>query len=1380
MTYRVTRRILAWIAMVALVLSASASVGLSDTGAASSPGCATSGPSGGSYTVTVCFTSPADGDTLTGSETVSASVTTSGTSPGVSKLLFYLSGEYVLTDYEAPYTFVMPTSKWVDGSKTLSVQAVMRDGYISDSAQVATTFSNGVTTVGKNPNHFAPTSGTAPADGHPFVLAAVGDGAGGESPASSVVNLISSWNPNLFLYLGDVYNDGRTAEFYNWYGTGGSNFSRFRAITDPTVGNHEYQGSDAPGYFDYWDNVPHYYSFDANGWHFISLDSTSQFGETDPGSDQYQWLQQDLASDTDPCTIAFFHHPLYNVGAEGPSTRLSAIWSLLAQRGVDIVLNGHDHDYQRWQPLDGSGRPASDGITEFVVGTGGHGVQSFITTDNRLVVGYDTSPYAFGALKMTLNTDGAGYQFINTDGSVLDSGSIHCSGAPPDTAAPSAPTNLAVTSNTSSHVDLSWSPSNDNVGVEGYDIYRSDNPSAPLASVGSATTYRDDSVAGATTYQYYVIARDAAGNRSAPSNTVTTTTQAVTFQDGFESGSFGLWTKTYGGMSVQSSNVLSGDYAARATTTGDATWAYKTLATARSDLYFRVWFNMLNQGGNNVYIQRFRTSDGSSILGAYVSSAGKLAYRDDIAGVSRTSSTLVTPGWHQLQVHLTINTTNGSAGQTEVWLDGTKVDSLSRSENLGTARVGRLQIGDNSTGRTYDLAFDDVAADTQYIDTSDTEAPEPPTGLTGSAVSPTEIDLRWSPATDNVGVTGYDVYRGNSLLASLGAETTYRDTSGTPGTTYTYTVRARDAAGNVSAASAGLTVSTPPDTTAPTVSVTAPADGSTAHGTVTLSADASDDIGVEEVDFLVNGVVVGTAYEGPPYTIYWDSSTVPDGSVTLTARAEDSSGNQTVSAPATITVRNAAPDTTIDSGPNGTVASSSATFSFSSDDSAATFSCQIDGGSWSDCASPVSYSNLPDGSHTFEVRASDSLGNTDPTPATRQWTVDTTGPTVTSTSPGDGASSVALDTQLRAVFSEPLDPSTITSDTFVLVPQGSSTAVPASVTYDSDTRTATLAPASPLDQVRSYVATVKGGPQGVADLVGNHAGADTSWSFTTADVTPPSAPTSLTATAVSGSEIDLQWSPATDNVGVAGYQVFRDSVQVGATSGATSYQDNKVTAGTSYTYTVKAVDAAGNVSDASSPASATARALMFADGFESGDMSAWASNSGMTVQSATTHAGAFAAEANSPTGTARYASVTLSSTQSDLYGRIYFKLSAQPATTLTLMRFRTASNASILGPYLTSTGRLGYRDDVASVSRTSSTVVSPGVWHELEVHVVINGTAGQTEVWLDGVKVDALSQTENLGTTPVGRVQIGDNASRSTPYDLFFDDVGVDTAPINP
>src|SRR5512145_1952097 len=218
--------------------------------------CKTSSPVSAAYNVQVCITKPSDGATVSGSRTVTATVTVTGTDPGTSKLIFYLGGEYLITDYQSAYTFMLPTNKFVDGTRLLEVEAVMRDGFTSQRASITLNFSNGNVTPPVNTKTFKPRKGTTPPTGQAFTLAAAGDGADGATYAGSVTDLIASWSPNMFLYLGDVYDDGTATEFRNWYGTSSTFFGRFRSITNPIIGNHEYaSGGVAPGYFDYWDNV---------------------------------------------------------------------------------------------------------------------------------------------------------------------------------------------------------------------------------------------------------------------------------------------------------------------------------------------------------------------------------------------------------------------------------------------------------------------------------------------------------------------------------------------------------------------------------------------------------------------------------------------------------------------------------------------------------------------------------------------------------------------------------------------------------------------------------------------------------------------------------------------------------------------------------------------------------------------------------------------------------------------------------------------------------------------------------------------------------------------------------------------------------------------
>jgi hypothetical protein len=700
------------------------------------PTCQTS--SGTGYTLNVCL-SPGSGSTVKGNQGVEATISVSGTDPHTAKMLFNLDGQYLMTDFQYSsyahttnsatyvYDFTLPSANWADGSHTLDAQVIERDGFTSTLTSVALNFSNGVSKPPPPPTGFTPTPGTNPTSG-PFVLAAVGDGAGGESGETDVTNMIASWAPNLFLYLGDVYEKGSPTEFLNSYGlSGGAFYGQFDPITDPTVGNHEYTAGQAPGYFAYWHTPPDWYSINTHGWHVVSLNSNLDGSTT---SAQYQWLSNDLRRNTQACTLVYFHHPLFNIGAEPIPARFTAIWPLLAQRGVDIVLNGHDHDYQRWLPMDGSGTPSPSGPTEFVVGTGGHSLQSFVSSDPRVAYSLAGS---FGAFQLDLNPGGASYQYMTTGGGTVDSGTVACNPSGTDTTPPSTPTGLnastvAQTSISPGLVNLTWSASTDNVAVASYRIFRDGNP-VPVGTVGPQTSFSDNGVAPNTTYSYTLQAFDWKGNPSGVSTAlqVTTPPAAAIFSDGFESGDLSNW-DTVGGLTVESTNLLAGNYSAESISDGTTpSYAWKTLPSPQPNLYYELHFKIVSPPvsppppapGSSAYLGWFRTANpapsgakAGAILGFFVSGTnGKLGVRNNITKGSLTNGPVVTDGQeHTLQVHVNITT-----GLVETSLDGNPIANLTMTypaPGLGTDPVGTIQLGENTPSSPFDIVYDDVGVDT--------------------------------------------------------------------------------------------------------------------------------------------------------------------------------------------------------------------------------------------------------------------------------------------------------------------------------------------------------------------------------------------------------------------------------------------------------------------------------------------------------------------------------------------------------------------------------------------------------------------------------------------------------------------------------------------
>lgn len=216
--------------------------------------------------------------------------------------------------------------------------------------------------------------------------------------------------------------------------------------------------------------------------------------------------------------------------------------------------------------------------------------------------------------------------------------------------------------------------------------------------------------------------------------------------------------------------------------------------------------------------------------------------------------------------------------------------------------LGGTAVALNDTAPTADRW--NLAAVEVLPAVTDTQAPSAPTNLAAGTVTATQVPLSWTASSDDQGVAGYRVFRGAAQVGEV-AGTSFTDTTAAASTSYTYTVKAYDAAGNVSAASNSVSVTTlAGDTTPPTVSLTAPAGGATVTGTTNLAAMASDASGIAGVQFLLDGSPLGAEDTSSPYGLAWDSTAVANGSHTLAARARDGAGNTATSTGSTVTVSN--------------------------------------------------------------------------------------------------------------------------------------------------------------------------------------------------------------------------------------------------------------------------------------------------------------------------------------------------------------------------------------------------------------------------------------------------------------------------------------------
>jgi hypothetical protein len=229
------------------------------------------------------------------------------------------------------------------------------------------------------------------------------------------------------LTLGDnQYPAASLDDFRTGYGR---TWGAFLDRTRPTLGNHEVEvDPTASGYFDYFGGQApdRNYSFDVGTWHLISLDSNCSLVPGCSAERQARWLRSDLASHPAACTLAYWHHPRWSSGTEdGNDPHVAPLVKLLYNAGADVILSGHEHNYERFarQTPDGKPDPAT-GLTEFVVGTGGKSLSRIGPQDPNSVVADDTT---FGVLQMTLHPDS--YDFIFKavlGGTFRDAGSGTC------------------------------------------------------------------------------------------------------------------------------------------------------------------------------------------------------------------------------------------------------------------------------------------------------------------------------------------------------------------------------------------------------------------------------------------------------------------------------------------------------------------------------------------------------------------------------------------------------------------------------------------------------------------------------------------------------------------------------------------------------------------------------------------------------------------------------------------------------------------------------------------------------------------------------------------------------------------------------------------
>jgi PKD repeat protein len=353
----------------------------------------------------------------------------------------------------------------------------------------------------------------------------------GSSGHPATANLLDGIPGQVFTAGDNAYDNGSTADYANCYDP---TWGRHKARTRPSPGNHEYNTPGAADYFTYYGAAAGpsglgYYSYDLGAWHIISLNSNITMSA---GSAQEQWLRADLAAHPAQCTLAYWHHPLFNSGStNGNRPAVQPLWQALYDAGADVVISAHEHVYERFGPQTPAGvADPQYGIRQFTVGTGGAGLYGF---GNPLPNSEVRNSVTRGVIKMTLRANGYDWQFIPIAGQTFtDQGTASCHGAPgqpPPNTPPTAAFNQTCT-------DLACTFTDQSTDAEG--------PIAgwswTFADGGTATTQNPaHTYAAGGSYTVTLIATDAGGLQATtqrvvvvtPANTTPTAAFTVTCTD---------------------------------------------------------------------------------------------------------------------------------------------------------------------------------------------------------------------------------------------------------------------------------------------------------------------------------------------------------------------------------------------------------------------------------------------------------------------------------------------------------------------------------------------------------------------------------------------------------------------------------------------------------------------------------------------------------------------------------------------------------------------------------------------------------------------------------------------------------------------------------
>jgi hypothetical protein len=249
----------------------------------------------------------------------------------------------------------------------------------------------------------------------------------GSTGDTATARLLLSISGIVFTTGDNAYESGTSSQYANCYGP---TWGQVRSRTRPSPGNHDYLTSGAAGYFGYFGTRAGtkgkgYYAYNVGTWRVYALNSNCGYVSCSSTSAEAAWLRADLAANPRRCVLAYWHHPLFSSGPHGNNTMVKPFWNILYAAHADVVVNGHDHDYERFARQSPGGVRTTRGIREFVVGTGGRSHYAWSTIKPNSLARNNTT---YGVLKLTLHSTSYSWTFVPIAGrTYTDSGTTTCS-----------------------------------------------------------------------------------------------------------------------------------------------------------------------------------------------------------------------------------------------------------------------------------------------------------------------------------------------------------------------------------------------------------------------------------------------------------------------------------------------------------------------------------------------------------------------------------------------------------------------------------------------------------------------------------------------------------------------------------------------------------------------------------------------------------------------------------------------------------------------------------------------------------------------------------------------------------------------------------------